>query len=180
MRYKRKMFLTILALISGCLCGCVQRTNTVTLTVYDVGFRFLNAGNMRLTEWGGIPEGYIEYKGSYIRSYHYVFKHDGTVSFDATYGFEKSPGEGLYEEHETGTYSSRVLGPNQTIDIVLPSRRAKWTWEPNPRNPIDSLVFRTYEKRVMDFGAVDDAHSAMENVEVFLMFYSERVSPRPL
>ena len=180
MRYKNRLSLVLLAVFASALFSCSKRTNTVTYTVYDVGFIFLNAGNKRLTEWGGIPEGYIEYKGSYVRSYHYSFKHDGTVLFDAVYGFKDESGENFYEEHEIGTYSSIALGPNQTISIMLPSRTALWTWEPNPRDPTGELVFRTWEKRTLSFGFVDDQHPEIMNADCFFMFYSEKVSPHPL
>ena len=175
---KRRLFVFTMA--AFLLCGCASRTTTTVNTVLDVGFWFLNAGNYLLTEWGEKPDDYEEYKGTYVSSYRYEFKHDGTAYFDAVYLFEAEAGEGRYEEHEIGVYKASGIGPNKTISVSLPSRNTALTWEPNPRDPTGELVFRMWEKRIMSFGKTSAEHEAKANITVYLMFYSEYISPRPL
>lgn len=175
---KRRLF--VFAATAFLLCGCASRTTTMVNTVLDVGFRLLNAGNYLLTEWGEKPADYEEYRGTYISSYRYEFKHDGTAYFDAVYLFEAEAGEGRYEEHEIGVYKASGIGPNKTISVSLPSRNAVLTWEPNPRDPIGELVFRMWEKRKLSFEEFYGIGLGADDKDIYFMLSSENISPWPL
>lgn len=170
-----KRFLSLL-LLATMLSSCTTRTKTVDSTVFDTGIKAVNIGNHRLTEWGAKPADYEEYLGTYILSCRYVFRHDGTVNYRRVY---LNHGVQMTEEDD-GRYYSRVLGPNATIQISLSSRSATLTWEPNPREPHGSLVFRLWEERVMSLPEAGDSRPEKESSSVYFMFYSENVSPHPL
>ena len=162
------------------LGSCSMRTAVTNSTVFDVQFSMVSAGNIPLTEWQITPPEYEDYYGSYIKSYSYRFYHDGSVEFSATYGFAKDVGDVPYSEKEMGTYFAWTMGPNQTISITLPTRTAVLTWEPNPREPYGSLVFRVWENRVMDFGYVDEAHPDRKNVNGYIVLRSQSITPHPI
>ena len=178
MKFKKTIVATLV--LATHLCACSMKTVQKVSTVFDIGAHCINAGNYRLTEWGSIPPDYEEYLGVYISSYRYVLKHDGTISFDATYLFERVSGEGRYEEHEVGVYQASELGPNKKIDIALPSRRCVLTWEPNPREPTGNLVGRLWEQRTMVFPFKESSISRGDSVDVYIVLVSENLSPWPL
>ena len=177
MRYRSRL-LPMLALLA--LGSCPVRTATSNSTVFDVQFTMVSAGNIPLTEWQDIPQGYEDYRASYIKSYSYRFYHNGSMEFVALYGFFGDTGDELYCEKEVGTYQAAKMGPYQRINIALSTRETVLTWEPNPRDPAGNLVFRVWENRIMDFGCVDDDHPAQENVNVYIVLLSQSISPHPL
>ena len=178
MRINKLLFILCLPLFA--LQSCALRTGVKNNTVFDVSFKIVSAGNYALSEWGLRPPGYEDYYASYVKTYQYRFFHDGSVVFDATYGFTRAGESNTFVEHESGTYYASVMGPKQTITLALASRATVLTWEPNPRDPTGSLVFRVWEKRIMDFESIDDTHPAKSNVELYVVLLSQSISPTPL
>ncbi len=174
----RLVFLLAFTLL--CLGSCVARTALQASTVFDVRFSLVSAGNMALTEWQIIPPDYEDYLGSYIKTYSFRFYHDGSVTFSATYGFTKIGEDKPYCEEENGSYTSITMGPGGTISVSLPSRETLLTWEPNPRDPTGSLVFRIWEHRTMTFDYIDEDHPAITDADLYVVLRSESISPRPI
>ena len=168
--------LLLVLFLTMAFSSCTMRTNTISSTIFDTGIRAVNIGNYQLTEWGTKPADYEEYLGTYILSCRYVFRHDGTVKYRRVY---LDHGVQTIEEDE-GTYYSRTLGPNATIQVSLSYRSATLTWEPNPREPDGSLVFRLWEERIMPLPKANDSRPEECISKLYFMFYSENISPHPL